>query len=250
MPFDIAPDDIVRTHAEAEANERPPLLVLEPLLEFLDKNSLGEGEPQISAIGDGHSNATYLFERGGARFVLRRPPRPPIPPSANDMLREARVLTGLHGRAHRPREPLERAGGGDGGADSTLRFEEPENGGWLVRGSGSRLAQVFENLIGNALSFSPPDQSVAVRMRRDGENIVVTVSDHGPGIPENKLETIFERFYTERPAHESYGDHSGLGLSISRQIVTSHGGRVYAENIRGAGGEAAGARFTVILPGA
>jgi two-component system sensor histidine kinase ChvG len=148
------------------------------------------------------------------------------------------------------REPLERAGGGDGGADSTLRFEEPENGGWLVRGSGSRLAQVFENLIGNALSFSPPDQSVAVRMRRDGENIVVTVSDHGPGIPENKLETIFERFYTERPAHESYGDHSGLGLSISRQIVTSHGGRVYAENIRGAGGEAAGARFTVILPGA
>jgi aminoglycoside phosphotransferase (APT) family kinase protein len=102
MPFDIAPDDIVRTHDEGAANDRPPLLVLEPLLEFLDKNDLGDGEPTIAAIGDGHSNATYLFQRGGARFVLRRPPRPPIPPSANDMLREARVLTGLHGRARVP----------------------------------------------------------------------------------------------------------------------------------------------------
>lgn len=102
MPFDIAPDDIVRTHDEGAANERPPLLVLDPLLAFLDKNDLGAGEPTINAIGDGHSNATYLFERGGARFVLRRPPRPPIPPSANDMLREARVLTALHGRARVP----------------------------------------------------------------------------------------------------------------------------------------------------
>jgi aminoglycoside phosphotransferase (APT) family kinase protein len=102
MPFDIAPDDIVRTHAEAGANERPPLLVLEPLLAFLDAHGLGDGEPAISPIGDGHSNATYLFERGGARFVLRRPPRPPIPPSANDMLREARVLRGLAGRARVP----------------------------------------------------------------------------------------------------------------------------------------------------
>jgi aminoglycoside phosphotransferase (APT) family kinase protein len=103
MPFDIAPDDIVATHDEAAANERPPLLVLEPLLAFLDAHGLGDGEPTISAIGDGHSNATYLFERGGARFVLRRPPRPPIPPSANDMLREARVLRGLEGRARVPR---------------------------------------------------------------------------------------------------------------------------------------------------
>jgi aminoglycoside phosphotransferase (APT) family kinase protein len=102
MPFDIAPDDIVRTHAEAEAHERPPLLVLDPLLSFLDEHGLGDGEPSIQPIGDGHSNATYLFERGGVRFVLRRPPRPPIPPSANDMLREARVLRGLEGRARVP----------------------------------------------------------------------------------------------------------------------------------------------------
>jgi aminoglycoside phosphotransferase (APT) family kinase protein len=103
MAHEIAPDDIVRTHAEAQANERPPLLVLEPLLAFLDGHDLGDGEPAIRPIGDGHSNATDLFDRGGARFVLRRPPRPPIPPSANDMLREARVLRGLEGRARVPR---------------------------------------------------------------------------------------------------------------------------------------------------
>jgi aminoglycoside phosphotransferase (APT) family kinase protein len=103
MAHEIAPDDIVRTHAEGEANERPPLLVLDPLLAFLDQHDLGDGEPTIRAIGDGHSNATYLFDRGGARFVLRRPPRPPIPPSANDMLREAKVLRGLEGHARVPR---------------------------------------------------------------------------------------------------------------------------------------------------
>jgi aminoglycoside phosphotransferase (APT) family kinase protein len=103
MAHAIAADDIVRTHEEGAANERPPLLVLEPLLAFLDAHDLGDGEPEIRPIGDGHSNATYLFDRGGARFVLRRPPRPPIPPSANDMLREARVLRGLEGRARVPR---------------------------------------------------------------------------------------------------------------------------------------------------
>jgi aminoglycoside phosphotransferase (APT) family kinase protein len=103
MPHAIADDDIVRTHDEAEGNERPPLLVLEPLLAFLDEQGLGDGEPEIEPIGDGHSNATYAIRRGGAEFVLRRPPRPPIPPSANDMLREARVLRGLEGRARTPR---------------------------------------------------------------------------------------------------------------------------------------------------
>jgi aminoglycoside phosphotransferase (APT) family kinase protein len=103
MAHEIAADDIVRTHDEGAANERPPLLVLDPLLAFLDAHDLGSGEPAIRAIGDGHSNATYLFDRGGARFVLRRPPRPPIPPSANDMLREARVLSALEGRARVPR---------------------------------------------------------------------------------------------------------------------------------------------------
>jgi aminoglycoside phosphotransferase (APT) family kinase protein len=102
MAHEIAPDDIVATHAEAEALQRPPLLILEPLLAFLDEHGLGTGEPEITAIGDGRSNATFLFHRGDARFVLRRPPRPPIPPSANDMLREARVQRALAGRVRVP----------------------------------------------------------------------------------------------------------------------------------------------------
>jgi aminoglycoside phosphotransferase (APT) family kinase protein len=91
----IAPDDIVRTAADAEANSRPPLLVLDPLEEFLDAHGLGSGAIEASPIGEGHSNVTYLIDRGGAEFVLRRPPRPPLPPSAHDVLREARLLSAL-----------------------------------------------------------------------------------------------------------------------------------------------------------
>ena len=79
------------------------------------------------------------------------------------------------------------------------------------------------------------------------KNISITVEDEGPGIPDNKLETIFERFYTERPEHEAFGGHSGLGLSICRQIVTAMGGRIFAENVRDSRGEILGARFTIIL---
>jgi aminoglycoside phosphotransferase (APT) family kinase protein len=92
-----APDDIVRTHAEAEANARPPLLVLEPLQAFMDAHGLGRGEVLATPIGEGHSNVTYLLEREDAtEVVLRRPPRPPLPPSAHDVLREARLLRALH----------------------------------------------------------------------------------------------------------------------------------------------------------
>jgi aminoglycoside phosphotransferase (APT) family kinase protein len=95
MSTPIAPDDIVQTLAEAEANSRPPLLVLEPLQTFLDAHDLGEGEIRATPIGEGHSNVTYLIERGETNVVLRRPPRPPLPPSAHDVLREARLLGAL-----------------------------------------------------------------------------------------------------------------------------------------------------------
>jgi aminoglycoside phosphotransferase (APT) family kinase protein len=91
----IAPDDIVETAAEARQNSRPPLLVLEPLRAFLDEHGLGEGAIDASPIGEGHSNVTYLIRRGDAEMVLRRPPRPPLPPSAHDVLREARLLRAL-----------------------------------------------------------------------------------------------------------------------------------------------------------
>ena len=95
MTTPIAPDDIVQTPADGEANSRPPLLVLEPLQAFLDEQGIGAGEIRATPIGEGHSNITYLIEREGAEVVLRRPPRPPLPPSAHDVLREARLLRAL-----------------------------------------------------------------------------------------------------------------------------------------------------------
>jgi len=83
----LAPDDVVATHAEGAANDRPPLLVVEPLLAFLDEHGIGDGELRAEPVGEGHSNVTYLVRRGEAEVVLRRPPRPPLPPSAHDVLR-------------------------------------------------------------------------------------------------------------------------------------------------------------------
>jgi aminoglycoside phosphotransferase (APT) family kinase protein len=102
MPVPIAFDDIVHTPADADPAGRVPLVVIEPLLEFLDANGLGSGPPSFTPIGDGHSNVTYRVDRGEMTFVLRRPPRPPLPPSAHDVLREARVLRALAGRARVP----------------------------------------------------------------------------------------------------------------------------------------------------
>jgi len=96
-----APDDIVATHAEAERNDRVPLLVLEPLAAFLDQHGLGSGPIAAEPVGDGHSNVTYLVRRGDREVVVRRPPRPPLPPSAHDVLREARLLRAIQGTAAR-----------------------------------------------------------------------------------------------------------------------------------------------------
>jgi len=94
-------DDIVATHAAAAANEREPLLVLQPLRAFLDAHGLGSGELEVAPVGEGHSNVTYLVRRSGAELVLRRPPRGPLPPSAHDVLREARLLRALQATAAR-----------------------------------------------------------------------------------------------------------------------------------------------------
>jgi two-component system, OmpR family, sensor histidine kinase ChvG len=118
----------------------------------------------------------------------------------------------------------------------------------IVRGIEIRLSQVFRNIIGNAVSFSPPQGEIRLVARRDGRSVVVGVEDEGPGIPDEKLTAIFDRFYTERPLGEKFGTHSGLGLSISRQIVEAHRGIIWAENRKGAQGSILGARFSVRLP--
>ncbi|MGZ6641995.1 MAG: phosphotransferase family protein [Solirubrobacteraceae bacterium] len=100
-----APDDVVRTPEEGAANDREPLLVLEPLRAFLAARGLaGErDEPSVTPVGDGHSNVTYAVDCGEHELIVRRPPRGPLPPSAHDVLREARVLSALNGRARVPR---------------------------------------------------------------------------------------------------------------------------------------------------
>jgi len=132
------------------------------------------------------------------------------------------------------------------GADVVFRGPTPE--GAIVLGQAGPLGQVFRNLIDNARSFSPEDKdvivSVSVVRRTDGGQIVrALVEDQGPGIPPENLETVFERFYTQRPKGAAFGGNSGLGLSIARQIVISHEGRIYAENRDGGG-----ARLIVELP--
>jgi two-component system, OmpR family, sensor histidine kinase ChvG len=128
-------------------------------------------------------------------------------------------------------------------------------------GHDSRLSQVIVNLLDNAISFSPPGGRVSVKAKRMGSEIQIAVEDEGPGIPPENLERIFERFYTDRP-QESFGQNSGLGLNISRQIVVAHGGRLWAENrlyegdgahgksVGAAERKSGGARFVIRLPAA
>ena len=117
-----------------------------------------------------------------------------------------------------------------------------------VPGIEGRLGQVFRNLISNAVTFSPPGGTIRLSAQRQGDDVVVSISDEGPGIPEGKLEAVFQRFYTERPAGEKFGTHSGLGLSISKQIVDAHGGDIWAANRHDESGRVRGACFTVRLP--
>ena len=129
-----------------------------------------------------------------------------------------------------------------------LKFEPEADAKLEVLGVEGRLVQVFQNLIGNAISFSPPGGVVTIRTRAAGDAAEIMVDDQGPGIPEENLETIFDRFYTERPKSEKFGTHSGLGLSIARQIVQTSGGTIRASNLRGEDGAIHGARLTVRLP--
>jgi two-component system sensor histidine kinase ChvG len=132
-----------------------------------------------------------------------------------------------------------------------LTFEGGGPQAFKVPGHDSRLGQVIGNLIDNARSFSPPGGVVRVTCRRLRTEVEIVVDDDGPGVNPEALERIFERFYTDRP-NDGFGQNSGLGLSISKQIVEAHGGRIWVENrqrVTAAGErQVLGARFTVRLP--
>ncbi|ARO28064.1 sensor histidine kinase ChvG [Rhizobium sp. NXC14] len=121
---------------------------------------------------------------------------------------------------------------------------------FVVNGHDLRIGQIVTNLIENARSFVPEkDGKIIVRLMRTRSRCVTTIEDNGPGIQAENIDRIFERFYTDRPESEGFGQNSGLGLSISRQIAEAHGGSLRAENITDAeSGQVLGARFILALP--
>lgn len=129
----------------------------------------------------------------------------------------------------------------------TIRLNFISSQAITIMGNEGRLMQVMNNLLSNALSFTPKNKIININIIPLDQSVHIVVEDQGPGIPQSKLDEIFARFYSERPDHEDYGLHSGLGLSICKQIIDAHNGAIHAENIKNDKDEVTGARFTVIL---
>jgi two-component system sensor histidine kinase ChvG len=132
-------------------------------------------------------------------------------------------------------------------AGVTIAFARPRVGTAVIMGKASRLARAIDNVVDNAISFSPPGSLVEVAAARVEDEVVVSVEDEGPGVPETAREAIFNRFQSMRPDGEEFGRHSGLGLAIAKAIVEGHDGRIAAEDRRDG---RSGARFVIRYPGA
>ena len=146
------------------------------------------------------------------------------------------------------RNPIERQGLGEDAHKqgyNIIQVSLPEEDCFIL-GKGDSLGQVFQNLISNALSFHSENSPILLSAFLENDKILVCIEDRGPGIPESQLNKIFERFYSDRPANHDVAKNSGLGLSIAKQIVESHEGKISAENIT-EGDQIIGARFTVTL---
>jgi len=217
----LAPDDVVRTHQEGAANPRAPLLVLDPLEAFLDGHGLGSGPARVEPVGEGHSNVTYLVRRGERDVIVRRPPRPPLPPSAHDVLREARVLSALEGHARVPR---------------VLAVCDDES----VIGAP---CYVMERVHGHVVTDSvPPELDTLADRRRMGEELVDTLVEihavdwqavglEGFGKPTGYLERQVRRFLglwehnrtREMPAVETVGTWLRENMPQSGPATVVHG---------------------------
>ncbi len=222
MATPIAPDDIVQTSADGEANSRPPLLVLEPLEAFFDAHGIGAGEIVATPIGEGHSNVTYLVRRGDREVVLRRPPRPPIPPSAHDVLREARLLRAL--------------------ADTPARVPEVLAVGDDLATIGSPF-YVMELVDGDVITDQVPEPlDTPAERRRIAEELIDTLVEihavdwraaglDGFGKPTGYLERQLRRFTglwelnktREIPAVERVGSWLAENLPKSGEATIVHG---------------------------
>ena len=133
----------------------------------------------------------------------------------------------------------------DRGIRLRLDLHDGGGAGFVVLGEGGRLERVIDNLIDNAVSFSPEGGTIRINLTRESDDVVIEVEDEGPGVPLDAREKVFQRFQSLRPADEAFGKHSGLGLAIARTIVEAHQGQITAEARRG---DVPGARFVVCLP--
>ena len=227
--------DAIEAFAADVAHEiRNPLTSIRSAVETLDLvadpaprarllNILKQDVQRLDRLVTDISNASRLDAE-----LSREPPRP------IDLDRLLADLAGFYGEVARPGEP----------AVVYTAADAPV----FVSGRDGPLGQVFRNLIDNARSFSAPGAAVRVSLRSERGEAVASVQDEGPGVPPENLETVFERFYTSRPQGAAFGGNSGLGLSIARQIVEAHGGRIWAENRTDEAGGVLGARFQVALP--
>ncbi|HYD44767.1 MAG TPA: stimulus-sensing domain-containing protein [Phenylobacterium sp.] len=228
-------DAIERFAADVAHEIKNPLTSLRSAVETLDIAPNGPAKERLHAIlkvdvqrldrlVTDISNASRLDAE-----LSREAPRP------FDLGQLLADVAALYQAAAKPGEPH-------------VRLIAPEHlGAVKVVGREGPLAQVVRNLIDNARSFSPPGGEVRLSLTRAHGQAIVSVDDDGPGIPAENLETIFERFYTSRPKGTAFGGNSGLGLSIARQIVDAHSGRIWAENRAALDGKVVGARFRVAL---
>lgn len=159
-------------------------------------------------------------------------------PEAVEVMPIFKLLSELYEATHKPNDPHIKVEINTDHHQQNLKIMAVED----------RLVQVLRNLIGNAVSFSPPNGQISLSVKATKDQVEIMVSDQGPGIPENKLNSIFERFYSERPEGENFGQHSGLGLSICRQIITALKGTIQAQNKYNEQGKVIGACFIITLP--
>lgn len=129
----------------------------------------------------------------------------------------------------------------------TIAFARPRRGIALIMGEDLRLERVLTNLLDNAVSFSPPGGVVEVSATRSGDDVIIRITDQGPGIPQHEREAVFRRFHSERPASEDFGNHSGLGLAIARTIIEGHQGSITVHDREDG---QSGASFQIMLPAA
>ena len=223
--------DAVESFAADVAHElKNPLASLRSALESLDRVEQPELRRQLSAIA-AHDVlridrlVTEIADASRIDAELSRTTFEPVDLLALvETLAEARRMRGVNG-------------------DCTLTVEHDADAAWVVPGDAPRLERVFENLLDNAVSFSPPGGAISVTLAQGEDHIAIRVCDEGPGIPIDEREQVFERFHSLRPAAEDFGNHSGLGLAIARTIIEAHDGTLRAHDAAGGG-----ACLEIVLP--